>query len=123
MLSLCIPGGFIVCPVTAMASVAQATIKVSGQVVDQDGEPLIGATVKVKGAPQSGGLTDFNGNFSVTVSGDATLVISYIGYNDREVAVRGRANLGTIQMESDSQLLEQVVVNFQDRSAISWEHK
>lgn len=110
MLSLCILGGFIVCPVTAMASVAQATIKVSGQVVDQDGEPLIGATVKVKGAPQSGGLTDFNGNFSVTVSGDATLVISYIGYNDREVAVRGRANLGTIQMESDSQLLEQVVV-------------
>ena len=47
MLSLGMLGGLSVCPVPAMASVTQQTIKVSGQVVDQDGEPLIGATVKV----------------------------------------------------------------------------
>ena len=52
-----------VCPTTAMASVQQdQTIKVSGQVVDQNGEALIGATVKVKGA-QTGAITDYEGNF------------------------------------------------------------
>ena len=44
-------GGLSAYPVPAMALVAQQTIKVSGQVVDQEGEPLIGATVKLKGAP------------------------------------------------------------------------
>ena len=68
-------GGLIVCPVPAMASVAQQTIKVSGQVVDQDGEPLIGATVKVKDA-QSGAITDFDGNFELSVPANATLVVS-----------------------------------------------
>ena len=92
-----------------MASVTQQTIKVSGQVVDQDGEPLIGATVKVKGA-QSGAITDFDGNFSIDAPSNGTLVVSYVGYKDREIAVRGRAVLGQIQLESDSQLLDQVVV-------------
>ena len=92
-----------------MASVTQQTIKVSGQVVDQDGEALIGATVKVKDA-QSGAITDYDGNFELSVPANATIVVSYIGYKDREIAVRGRAALGQIQLESDSQVLEQVVV-------------
>ena len=58
MLSFGMLGGLSVCPTPMMASVTQQTIKVSGQVVDQDGEPLIGATVKVQGA-QSGAITDF----------------------------------------------------------------
>ena len=98
-----------VCPVPAMASVTQQTIKVSGQVVDQDGEPLIGATIKVQGA-QSGAITDYEGNFELSVPADATLVVSYVGYKDREIAVRGRAILNQIQLESDSQMLDQVVV-------------
>ena len=109
MLSLGMLGGLSVCPMPAMASVTQQTIKVSGQVVDQDGEPLIGATVKVKGA-QGGTITDFNGNFTIEASSNAVLVVSYVGYKDREVAVRGRAALEPIQMESDSQILDQVVV-------------
>ena len=60
MLSLGMLGGLTVCPVPAMASVTQQTIKVQGQVVDQNGEPLIGATVRVKGA-QTGVVTDFDG--------------------------------------------------------------
>ena len=56
MLSFGMLGGLSVCPAPMMASVTQQTIKVSGQVVDQDGEPLIGATVKVQGA-QSGAIT------------------------------------------------------------------
>ena len=109
MLSLGMLGGLTVCPVPAMASVTQQTIKVSGQVVDQDGEALIGATVKVKGA-QSGAITDYDGNFELSVPADATLVVSYVGYKDREIAVRGRAILNQIQLEADSQMLEQVVV-------------
>ena len=109
MLSLGMLGGLSVCPTPVMASVTQQTIKVSGQVVDQDGEALIGATVKVKGA-QSGAITDYDGNFELSVPADATLVISYVGYKDREIAVRGRAILNQIQLESDSQMLDQVVV-------------
>ena len=109
MLSFGMLGGLSVCPTPMMASVTQQTIKVSGQVVDQDGEALIGATVKVKDA-QSGAITDFDGNFELSVPANATIVVSYIGYKDREIAVRGRAALGQIQLESDSQVLEQVVV-------------
>ena len=110
MLSLSVLGGLTFCPVPAAAEVAQnQTIKVSGQIVDQNGEPLIGATVRLKGA-QSGVVTDFDGNFSMDVPSNATLIISYVGYKDREFAVRGRADLGQIQLESDALMLDQVVV-------------
>ena len=109
MLSLGMLGGLTVCPVPAMASVTQQTIKVQGQVVDQNGEPLIGATVRVKGA-QTGVVTDFDGNFSIDAASNATLLVSYVGYKDREIAVRGRAVIEKIELESDSQMLEQVVV-------------
>ena len=103
-------GATLFCPSLAVAAVAQGqTVKVKGQVVDQDGEPLIGATVKQKGA-QSGAVTDFDGNFVLDVPTNATLVVSYVGFKDREVAVRGRAALGQIELESDSQVLDQVVV-------------
>ena len=109
MLSLGMLGGLTVCPVPAMASVTQQTIKVTGQIVDQSGEPLIGATVRVKGA-QTGAVTDFDGNFSIDAPANATLIVSYVGYKDREIAVRGRAIIEKIEMESDSQMLDQVVV-------------
>ena len=102
--------GFTLCPTTAMASVQQdQTIKVSGQVVDQEGEPLIGATIKLKNA-QTGVITDFDGNFTIDAPANGTLVVSYVGYKDREIAVRGRAIIEKIQMESDALMLEQVVV-------------
>ena len=109
MFILSMLGGLTVCPVSVMASVTQQTIQVSGQVVDQDGEPLIGATIKVKGS-QTGVVTDFEGNFNLNAPSDATLVVSYVGYKDREIAVRGRAILGQIQLEADAQVLDQVVV-------------
>ena len=101
-------GGLSVCPIPAMAAVQQ-TIKVGGQVVDQEGEALIGATVKLKGA-QTGVITDFDGNFTIDAPANGTLVVSYVGYKDREIAVRGRAVLGQIQLESDALMLDQVVV-------------
>ena len=110
MLFLGTLAGLTVCPATATASVQQdQTIKVSGQVVDQNGEALIGATVRVKGA-QSGVVTDFDGNFTIDATANATLLVSYVGYKDREIAVRGRAILNQIQLESDAMMLDQVVV-------------
>ena len=110
MLSLGVLGGMTFCPVEAKASVQQnQTIKVSGQVVDQNGEALIGATVRLKGV-QSGVVTDFDGNFSIDAPSNGVLLVSYVGYKDREVAVRGRANLNTIELESDALMLDQVVV-------------
>ncbi len=110
MLTLGVIGGGTLCTLPAMASVAQdKTIKVGGQIVDQEGQPLIGATVKVKNA-QTGTVTDFDGNFQLTVAPNATIVISYVGYKDREFAVRGRASLGQIELSEDANVLEQVVV-------------
>lgn len=110
MLCLSFIGGFTFSSTPVFASVSQTeTIKVKGQVVDQDGEPLIGATVKVKGAA-TGAVTDLDGNFQLSVAPNATLIVSYVGYKDREVAVRGRSVIEQIQLQADEMTLEQVVV-------------
>ena len=111
MLLLGVFGGLTFCSVSVMASsmALQQTIKVSGQVIDQDGEPLIGATVRVKGT-QVATVTDIDGNFQLDAAQNATLVVSYIGYEDREIAVQGRSALGQIELSTDAVGLEQVVV-------------
>ena len=110
MLGLCAFGGTAMYPHSAMAAVAQSpTIKVRGQVIDDQGEPLLGATIKIKDG-QGGTTTDLDGNFELEVSGNAVLVISYVGYNEREVAVRNRAVLEPIQLQMSDLVLEQVVV-------------
>lgn len=110
MLCLGVIGGVSLSPMAATAAMAQSqTIKVKGQVVDENGEPMIGATVRVKNS-QAGTVTDFEGNFQLDVPSNATLLVSYLGYKTREVAVRGRAVLETIQLSSDANLLDQVVV-------------
>ena len=109
MLMFGMTGGLSLSSVPAMASVTQQTIKVKGQVVDQGGEPLIGATVRVKGE-QSGSVTDMDGNFQIDAPSNATLIVSYVGFKDREIAVRGRAIIEKIELESDSQVLDQLVV-------------
>ena len=110
MLTLGVMGGLTMCPTPAMASIQQSqTIKVGGQVVDQEGEPLIGATIRLKGS-ENGVVTDLDGNFQLDAPANATLVVSYVGFKDREIAVNGRAVLGQIQLESDAMVLDQVVV-------------
>ena len=103
-------GGAAICPLPTFAAVAQnQTIKVKGQVVDENGEPLIGATVRLKDAA-TGVITDFDGNFSIDCKSNATLIVSYMGYETREIAVRGRAALEPIELTSDTNVLDQVVV-------------
>jgi TonB-linked SusC/RagA family outer membrane protein len=81
---------------------------VTGTVVDANSETIIGANVVEKGTT-NGSITDVDGKFSLTVSDNAVLQISYIGYVSQEVAVRNRTNL-TITLEEDAQALEEVVV-------------
>ncbi|HJH66127.1 MAG TPA: TonB-dependent receptor [Bacteroides mediterraneensis] len=110
MLGLCALGSTAVYPISAMAAVAQSpAIKVRGQVVDEQGEPLLGATIRVKNT-STGTTTDLDGNFQLEVPGNAVLLVSYVGYKEREVAVRNRSTLEPIQLQSDDFMLEQVVV-------------
>src|SRR5690625_5636524 len=92
-----------------MAMDVSASISVEGEVVDEDGLPLIGVNIQVKGTNQ-GTATDFDGRFSLEdIDEDAILVLSYIGYQTQEVPVSGQSTL-KIVMTSDSQLLDEVVV-------------
>jgi len=84
-------------------------ITVKGTVVDENGDPLPGATIQVKGTT-TGTSADINGNFSLSVPSDASLVISFIGHQTIEIAVGGRTELGNITLVSGLEELEQVVV-------------
>lgn len=110
MLGLCALGGTAVYAAPSMAAVTQSqTIKVKGQVVDEQGMPLLGATIMIKDG-KGGTTADLDGNFELDVPGNAVLVVSFVGYKSREVAVRNRAILDPIQLDPDDQMLEQVVV-------------
>jgi TonB-linked SusC/RagA family outer membrane protein len=89
-----------------LGAMAQSVVK--GTVIDEAGEPIIGASVKVQGT-KTGAITDFNGNFSVQADANATLQISYIGYIPAVVKVNGRSNI-EVSLKEDSQTLSDVVV-------------
>ena len=81
-------------------------ITVNGNVVDATGEPIIGATVRVAGQ-QGGVITDFDGNFHIQANSGATITVSYVGYQEAQVAAAPRVN---IVLQDDAQLLKDVVV-------------
>lgn len=81
---------------------------VTGQVVDMNSEPIIGASIKVKGTRQ-GTITNFDGRFSLKANEGSTLVISYIGYDDKEVPVTSSTVLH-IALKEHSESLDEVVV-------------
>lgn len=84
----------------------------SGTVTDSEtGEPLIGATVVIKGT-SDGTTTDFDGNFSLSISGDATLILTYIGYQSREVQIGSEQTEANISMTSGARLDEVIVTAF-----------
>ena len=92
----------------AGAALHAQTGKVTGTVLDENGEPLVGAGVVVKGTT-NGTMTGINGEFSLDVPKGATLTFSFIGYLDAEIAPGTRSNL-EIRMEPDTKLLDEVVV-------------
>jgi TonB-linked SusC/RagA family outer membrane protein len=82
--------------------------RISGTVVDESGNPVIGANVVEKGT-SNGTVSDVNGNFSLSVAPNATLQVSFIGYLATNIAVGNRSSI-TIRLREDSQALEEVVV-------------
>lgn len=86
----------------------QTKKKVTGTVMDKNGEAIIGASVLEKGTT-NGTITDIDGRFSLEVGAKATLVISYIGYVDQNIAI-GNKSMVSIILQEDSQTLEEVVV-------------
>ena len=91
----------------AGSGVYAQTNGIGGTVTDNTGEPIIGASVKVKGTTNQGTVTDIDGNFKLNVKPGETLVISYIGCKDQEV--KAGDNL-KIVLQDNSEVLGEVVV-------------
>ena len=83
--------------------------KVKGTVTDENGEPIIGANILEEGSAGNGTITDVDGNFELTVAGNATLKVTYIGYQPQQISVLGKNTLA-IAMASDTEVLDEVVV-------------
>jgi len=96
--------------------------KISGTIVDSKGEPIIGASVLVKGTG-SGTITDIDGKFSLSASQGAVLVVSYVGYAKKELTV-GAPTVYKIVLADDAQALSEVVVTAmgikRDRKALGY---
>lgn len=88
-------------------AIAQRTI--SGTITDTDGEPLIGASILVKGTT-SGTVTDIDGKYTLSVpDGSSTLVVSYTGFSSQEVAI-GSSSVIDVSMAESAEVLSEVVV-------------
>ena len=111
---MALAAGMVAIPLPTMANQAVQNVQqsgvVKGQVVDKSGEPIIGATIKVKNIENVGTVTDFDGNFELkSVPTSGTLVVSYIGYTTKEMAYRNGQTL-KVTIEEDSETLQEVVV-------------
>ena len=92
------------------STIMYAQTEITGTVIDETGEGVIGATVMEKGT-SNGAVTDFDGNFSLKVNEGATLVITYIGYDPVEIAAT--SGLKVQLKENASELAELVVTGYQ----------
>ena len=95
---------------TSVQAVQQSTKKIMGTVSDSQGA-VIGASIVEKGT-SNGTVTDFDGNFTLNVKPNATLVISYIGYTTQEIAVGNRSEFNITLQEDNTSLDEVVVVGY-----------
>ena len=99
----------LLCLMMVSSAMMMAQDRVTGKVVDASGDPVIGASVVVKGT-SNGVVTDLNGNFSIAgVPQNAQLVISYVGCRTQTLAVNGRQSFN-VSLEEDKQQLDEVVV-------------
>lgn len=97
-----------VCADTLEVQAVMQAVTVKGTVVDANGEPVIGASVLMKGTT-NGTITDIDGNFTLSNVNPGILVVSYIGYKTQEIQVKGGAPV-KIVLKEDSEVLEEVVV-------------
>ena len=91
-------------------------VAVKGNVADEFGDPVIGATVVQKGATSNGTITDLNGNFTLSVPANSTLIISYIGMVNQEVRAVAGQTLKIVLKDSAEALDEVVVIGYGSRA-------
>ena len=97
---------------TYVESTVQTDKTVKGQIKDENGEPLPGATIMIKGTT-TGTVTDFDGNYSITLTeGASVLVVSFVGYADQEISLNGRSVVDFSMSAEANQLDEVVVVGY-----------
>lgn len=90
-------------------SISAQNVTVKGTVKDKTGETVIGASVVQKGNTGNGTITDIDGNFTLSVPNNTTLIISYVGMKTQEVALKGKKQINIV-LEDDAQALDEVVV-------------
>ena len=89
---------------------AFAQQKMTGQVIDENKEPMIGVSILIVGT-STGTVTDFDGNYTLNVPKDSKeLQFSYVGYETKVITIPVNSNVLNVQMKSDSQVLSDVVI-------------
>lgn len=90
-------------------AIASEPIKISGQVVDEKGEPIIGATIKIENS-NVGTITNTNGEFIIDAHVGDRLIISYVGYEAKNITITEKTNNYKIVLTENSEILDEVVV-------------
>ena len=108
LLGMSVPYSVVAADNALSSQSTQQAKTITGKVVDVAGEPIIGASVLVKGS-STGSVTDIDGKFSVEAPVGSTLVVSFVGYATEEVKV-GTASDYTVTLKDDTQSLSEVVV-------------
>ncbi len=93
--------------------------RITGTVSSVQGEPVIGASIIQKNNPGLGSITNIDGNFSLDVPLDATLLVSYLGFKSQEINVIGKSNFQIVLQENDKMLDEVVVVGYGTQKKIN----
>ena len=86
-----------------------AQISVSGNVIDQDGQPIPGVTILDQEDNSNGTVTDFDGAFTINIPSDGTLSVSFIGYVTQSISVSGQTNLN-VTLEENISALDEIVI-------------
>lgn len=85
-------------------------IEISGIVLDQNKEPLVGVNVSVKDIPGLGAITDINGKFKIKVEPYQWLVFTFIGFDKQEILVKEQKSINVIMQEAKATAIDEVVI-------------
>lgn len=95
-----------------VSAISAQKITISGKVTDEMKDPIIGATVSVKGDNTAGTITDLDGNYFLEADSKSTLVFSFIGYETQEISVNGKTQINVSLKEESVMLAEVVAIGY-----------
>lgn len=104
---------------TEFVNYQQSTITVKGKVTDQNGEPIIGVTVYDEKNKTNGTITDFNGDYSLSVSSNVTIVYSYLGYKEQKIKIKDQSTINVVLKEDNVMLDEVVAIGYATKKKVT----